>query len=352
MTPQPGNSVTRPIQDRVPVPHLGLAVLLVAGAGIAAYHNTFSVPFLFDDYDAVVANPSIRHLGSWAIFQPPAGGTGVSGRPLVNASLALNFALGGLDVRGYHVLNLACHILAALTLLGVVRRTLTGLCPAWTAGRALAGALAVAVIWEVHPLQTESVTCIVQRNEVMMGLFYLLTLYLFIRYTEQDRLRWALLSVAACLAGMATKEVMVTAPFLVLLYDCTFVAGTPMEAWRRRRKYYLGLAATWLLLALLVLRQGGARGAAAGFGLGVSPSTYALTQCRAITHYLGLAFWPHPLVLDYGTPLVRGAGEVLPQALLLVLLAGATLCIPCGGNPPSVSPASFFSPSWPPALAF
>ena len=118
-----------------------------------------------------------------------------------------------------------------------------------------------------------------------MGLLYLLTVYLFVRGTAPAAAhprRWLALAFFSCLLGMAAKEVMVTAPLLVLLYDRTFVAGTFRAAWQRRRPFYLGLAATWLLLAFLVWDSGGQRGEAAGFGLGMSWWNYALTQCRAI----------------------------------------------------------------------
>ena len=288
-------------------------------AGLLAYGNSLSVPFIFDDLHAIVENPSIRHFWSWTSFLPPPGGSGVSGRPLVSLTLALNFALGGLDVRGYHATNLALHICAALALFGLVRRTIA-LLASGAGAASTAVALAIALIWEVHPLETESVTCVIQRNEVMIGLFYLLTLYCFARFAGGGRRSWGFLSVVACLLGMASKEVMVTAPLIVLLYDRTFVAGTWAEAWRRRRRYYFSLAATWLLLAALLVHQGGSRGGAAGFGLGITPWTYALTQCRAVVHNLRLAFWPRPLIFDYGTQVVTRTKEVAAQANLLALL--------------------------------
>jgi tetratricopeptide (TPR) repeat protein len=122
---------------------------------------------------------------------------------------------------------------------------------------------------------------------------------------------------------MATKEVMVSAPLLVLLYDRTFVAGSFRAAWRERAGFYAGLAATWLLLIGLAVHSG-QRGGVAGFGLGVSAWDYALTQCRAISLYLRLSVWPHPLVLDYGSGVAGGISEVWPQALLLLVLVTGT----------------------------
>lgn len=110
---------------------------------------------------------------------------------------------------------------------------------------------------------------------------------------------------------MATKEEVVSAPLMVLLYDRTFVASSVREAWRQRWRLYLGLGATWILLGWLVVNAG-SRGGTAGFGAGLAWPAYALTQFGAIIRYLQLAVWPHPLVLDYGAPVVTRVGEVAP----------------------------------------
>ena len=290
---------------------------LIALAALVAYHNSLRVPFIFDDRQAVVENPTIRHW-STALFPPGDNGSGVRGRPLVNLSLALNYAVGGLDVRGYHALNLLVHVSAALVLYGIVRRTLRR--PRLSArfgGVASQLALVVAVSWAVHPLLTESVTCIVQRTESLAGLFYLLTLYGFVRATEPDgSKRWLIASVAAALLGVLTKEILATAPLLVLLYDFTFGVECLPKIWPKRRGYFLALLATWLPLAGLVFGADG-RGGTVGFGVGILWWEYAFRQCAAIVSYVGLGFWPHPLVLDYGIDVVHGLAAVWPQALLL-----------------------------------
>lgn len=304
----------------LPVVCLGVAVL-------AAWHNSFGGPFVFDDGPSITDNPSLRP--PWSVreilWPDVIGGATVSGRPVVNLTLALNAALGGQAVAGYHAVNLLIHLLAGLVLFGLVRRTF--LQPPLAAGLGAAArtlALAVALLWSLHPLQTESVTYIIQRTESLVGLWYLLTLYAFVRGATGGGRGWLALSVAACWLGMATKEVMATAPLMVLLHDRTFVAGSFGEAWRRRRGYYLGLAASWLLLGLLVAGTSG-RGGTAGLGTEISAWTYALTQGEAVVRYLGLVFRPVPLVFDYGTATVGGLGEVWPQVLLLLGLVGATL---------------------------
>ena len=93
-------------------------------AALAAYHNSFSGPFIFDDSGSITGNPTIRHLWpAWKTLSPPSDQT-VGGRPLLNLSLALNYALSGDAVWSYHALNLAIHIFSALALFGIVRRTL------------------------------------------------------------------------------------------------------------------------------------------------------------------------------------------------------------------------------------
>ena len=308
---------------------------IIVLAALAVYHNTFRVPFVFDDFPSVVDNASIRHLWPLGpVLSPPGNGAGVTARPLVNLSLAVNYTLGGTDVRGYHVFNLVVHALNGLLLFGLLRRTFAspGLGARLGArlGRdAWALSLAVAVLWTVHPLQTETVTCVVQRTESLVALFYLLTLYAFVRATQTPAaIRWPALSIGACLLGMATKEVIVTAPVVVLLYDRTFLAGTFRHAWSRHWRVYLGLAATWLLLGWLLVGAGGSRASAAGFGLGVGVWNYALTQCHAIALYLKLAAWPHPLVVDYGMVIAQRLAQVWPQALLiLALLAGTVVAL-------------------------
>ncbi|HTT55813.1 MAG TPA: tetratricopeptide repeat protein [Opitutaceae bacterium] len=321
--------MTSPRSAAAPAWSVRLTGAALAVAVVAAYATSLANGFVFDDQPGIVRNETIRHLTDWrAVLSPPLKNAGAGGRPLVNLTLALNHALGGLDPRGYHLANLGIHLVAALVLFGLLRRTLAR--PAagsGPAGVALPLAAGAALLWALHPLVTESVTFAIQRNESLMGLFYLLTLYAFARAADAPApaaARWRRAMVAACLLGMLTKEVMVTAPVIVWLYDRTFVSGTLGAAWRRHGRWHLVLAATWLPLIWLVWR-GAERGGTVGFGLGVTPWHYLLTQCRAIVHYLGLAVWPHPLVADYGDAIVTSLRAVLPQASLLAGLAAATL---------------------------
>lgn len=289
---------------------------LLAAAAAAAYSDSLRGPFVFDDIGSILENPTLRHFGS-SLVPPPA--LTVSGRPLLNLSLALNHAVSGTEVWSYHALNLLIHICAGLVLFGIVRRTARRL------GRPGPEefALAVALLWMVHPLQTESVTYVVQRAESLMGLCYLFTLYAFVRAAEGGGRRWLGWSWLTCLCGMATKEVMVTAPLVVFLYDRTFISAGFRDAWARRKGYYLALALTWIPLILLALRAG-SRGGSAGFGT-LSWFAYARIQVFALCHYLRLGLWPRPLVFYYGA--ARGPGGLawVCDAALLAGLAAVTV---------------------------
>jgi|CZKI01.1.fsa_nt_gi tetratricopeptide (TPR) repeat protein len=306
--------------------------LLLCGAGIAAaalavYARGLGGLFLYDDVDSIVGNASIRHFS--AALLPPAGLT-VSGRPVLNLSFAINYAVSGAGAWSYHALNIAIHGAAALALFGIVRRTLaTPLAGSRSEGECLGIASAVALLWAVHPLQTESVAYVVQRGESLMGLFYLTSLYAFVRLTAAGSLAgvWAAVSVAACLLGMGTKEAMATAPLVIFLYDRTFAAGSFREAWRRRKAIHLALAACWVPLAFLVAGTGG-RGGTAGFGSAIPWWVYLLAQLKAVALYLRLALWPHPLVGDYGRIIQRDLpGVAVGAAVVLCLAAGTFLLL-------------------------
>ena len=228
---------------------VALAVAAIVCLGALAYANSFAGRFIFDDR-AILEDISIRQL--WPPWTAMLSPTNVA-RPVVGLTFAINYAISGLEVWSYHLVNLLIHLLAALALFGIVRRALVserlrgrfGAASVWLAA-------AVAVIWAVHPLQTQAVTYIVQRGESLMGLMYLATLYAVIRAAETASRRWIVAAVISCAIGMATKPVMATAPIIALLFDVIFVAGSLKVALRRRWGLYAALAATWGIMAATI----------------------------------------------------------------------------------------------------
>ncbi len=335
-----------------------LAVLVLSAAAGWAYSTSFAGVFVFDDRFAISDNPNIKSL--WpltrAMSAPPE--MPVSGRPVASLTLAINYALAPADVRdvllppgpaappeirerflrnvwGYHLFNLVLHVLAALALFGVVRRTLlSNRLAARLGANAAALAFVISLLWVVHPLLTDAVTYVAQRTEVLMGLFLLLTLYCAIRSQERDapspqRRWWMAGSIVACALGMGSKQTMVVAPLLVWLWDWVFGERSssdrvvPIRS--DRRVFYAGLAATWLILVALVWIERWPT--SIGFAKdGWTPWIYFLTQSDVIVHYVRLSFTPWPLSLDYdGWPKVWYISQAASSFFFLAVLVVATI---------------------------
>lgn len=316
-------SDTLPQDQSVPVRKRGifLGALVIIIAGTLAYSNSFSGVMLFDDENSIVENFNIRYLSPiWESIVPPEG-QDLPLRPIVYLSLALNYHFGRLNPWGYHLVNLVIHLSVGLTLFGIVRRTLRGerLGPRY--GYLSTGlAMAVATLWTVHPLTTQSVTYIIQRTEALMGLFYLLTLYCFIRAASPGGSKlWSLASIVVCMFGMATKEVTATAPLMVWLYDAIFLSS-PRDALKQRKKYYIALGLTWLVLVGIMAARYPLP--SAGFSEHLpSAWEYARSQFGVILHYLRLAWAPTSLCLDYNWPVAQTAREILgPMAIVGILV--------------------------------
>ena len=293
-----------------------IAAALVYGAGLA-------YPLFFDDHEAITDNSSLRALAD--AWSPPSQ-TPTAGRPLVNLSFALNYALSGLDPRSYRALNLALHALNAV-LAWLLLRALLARAPVPAALRAHAEgcARAISLLWLLHPLVTETVAYLTQRTELLAATFYLTTLVLaeraFASSNERGRV-WALGAVAACLLGSLCKETIVSAPLAVLLIDRAFFSASFAAALRARGRMYVGLALTWASIALMLASS--PRGQTAGLGLGIGPIEHLATQGGIIAWYLRLAFWPAPLSITYDWPLADPLYRYAAQDALVAALAAAT----------------------------
>ena len=314
--------VQEPQGGRVPVWMPWLLVVVCA----VVYINSFDGKFFLDDARSILESHRIRDLSKLSHVM-------VGARPLVNLTFAVNYAVGEFQVAGYHAVNLLIHILAGLTLFALMYRLTQTEMLRGRFGRAGPGlAMVVAAIWLVHPLQTQSVTYIVQRAESMMGLFYLLTLYCVVRGATSDRgMGWYGCAVVAAALGMGSKSVAVTIPVVAFLMDAALLSGSFRASVKRRWGLYVGLvcavvgvlAVTGMMRALLAPR---ATTAAVGFGVQGTPwYTYAATQPGVILHYLRLAFVPYPQCLDYVWPDPQSGVEVAWPALVLLVLAGATI---------------------------
>lgn len=293
---------------------LGAAILLVYGSGLQG-------TFLFDDVPNIVENERIRSLAprSWFSAHP---------RPFVHGTFAVNYALSGLDVLSYHLVNLGIHVACAWLAFALLRRRLR--C------EALAGLMVL--IWAVHPLHTTVVQYVVHRYESCATLGILLAVYGFERglAVERRRLWWAL-SLFGALLAYGSKEVAIVLPALLLLYDRAYHANSFREALRRRFGFHaltLGCAVTLVAYVL-----GAPKNSSQGFGLALlSPLDYARSQLGVLPYYARLAVWPDSLSFDYSDwPIARSLREVAFPGVLTILgllaTAGAWLRSPRLGFP-------------------
>lgn len=291
-----------------------LAPWWIVLAGVLAYANSLGSPFIFDDSASVHVYPSSAIFTTSTLIP----------RGLVNASFLINYYLDGYQVAGYRLVNVLIHILTGLFLFGFLRRSL--ILPR-LGGRFTADstwiALAISVLWLIHPVQTESVTYICQRYESMTGLFYMLAIYGFARSVQSPRhpRAWTNVAIMAAICAMWSKQTAVTLPFVILLYDYLLVATSPGELLRTRWKAHVAFMATLGIQAMLIvntLRY--STEANLPQMIDMSPLTYLATECGVIVHYLRVAIVPSGLCLDYAWPPVDHLTDTAPQAIMLVAL--------------------------------
>ncbi len=316
--------------------------LLIALVGFGIYANSFSIPFLFDDYFSIVSNPEVQSV-------EPIGRFFTQSRGLPHLLDTLNYRWGGENVWGYHLVNVAVHLINALLVYALALLTLR--MPIFAGRyetRARTLALLVALIFVAHPLQTMAVSYISQRAESVAAMFYLSALLLYSAgKSGRIGLRGAGLTAAVlaiAFLGIISKETVASLPAALLLYHVCFLrgrSGDESSSWRMAlllllpALYGLYLARHFLLPGLAD-EEGGQSSwmfiPSAGLGVeGLTPWNYLITQFGVIVWYLRLFLLPTHLCFDYGWPLADSfwsIGVILPLAVLLLLVALAIVAYP------------------------
>jgi Tfp pilus assembly protein PilF len=335
LSPPPCKTVLLPGWSCTVAFHFTLIVII----GLLAYANTLHAPFVFDDESSIVDNPVIRDLPN---FLSGAGYAYNPRRFIGYLSFALNYKLGGLNVVGYHLVNLAIHsitawlvyILASLTLRTPFFKDsgpgTEGQGPekAFTDYRSFLPLLA-ALLFVAHPIQTQAVTYIVQRLASLATLFYLLSLvcYVSARLGQEEpsipdsqspipgpRSLFFVASLVAALLAMRTKEIAATLPLVVVLYEFSFFGAST----RKKLLFLLPLLLTLLIIPLGMLHTGRPLGELLSDvnemtrdSRLISRGEYLLTQFTVIATYIRLLFLPINQNLDYDYP-VYGSFFALP----------------------------------------
>ncbi len=294
--------------------HLAAAAL-IAVLTLLAYSNTFHASFHFDDDAAINENPQIKHVTADNIMVLLR-----TNRPITNLSLMFSYALSGLNVAGWHIFNLSFHIANSILVYVLIL---------WTAGlpvfreryadRARGMALFGALLFAVHPIQTESVTYIISRSELLAAFFFLSTFLLFIKGAQKGRFGYYVLAFLTSLCSMGSKEWAATLPAMLLLYDYMFLSQSSLKTVMKRLPAYVLLFLPWVLAAYILSTYRGAT--SAGFSIsgqnGITPWTYLLTSFNVIWTYIRLLILPINQNLDYDYPVAKTLFE-FPTLLSLI----------------------------------
>jgi protein O-mannosyl-transferase len=321
-------------------PPILLAVITLL-ATLVAYAPVIDGDFLFDGVSEIRENPAIRTL--WPPTRPMFEGGRLPHRPLPYLSFAVNYALHGLDPRGFHLVNLGIHLVNGLLAAAVIMQVLRiGQPDQRPNGDGLSDAVAcwaIVSLWLVHPLCTQAVSYVYQRMELMAATAILAALLCHLLGRDGSRL-WAGLSLVASGLGMACKETAVVIPPLLIL--ATWLVLQPAghlsiaERWRqlpallwRHRWYWLFHFSLWGVVAAIVLGQRGRFGELAAPRW--SALEYLINQPRALGRYLSLAVWPAGQCLDsnwQGLTLPQQWPILMPGGVAVIaIVAGFLACI-------------------------
>ncbi|MDZ4815309.1 MAG: tetratricopeptide repeat protein [Verrucomicrobiota bacterium] len=277
---------------------------------LAAYANSFHGPFVFDDIVTIVENDSIRHLPGLVGIPPD---TSTTGRPIANMTFAINFAVHGLQLPGYHVVNLVIHLVNVLLLFETLLLILSLTAKNLSVDRHLWVACSVALIWAVHPLNTESVTYFIGRTESLMGFFFIAGTYCYLKFLREHDLSYALGTLVLSVCGMLTKEVMVVFPIFIACLDWMIGEHRPQvsKGPYQRKLFFVLLFATCLIQVVIQLSW--PRGTSVGINnpVGATPVDYFLSQGPIIFGYLRKTIIPTQLLFDYGPAFKVTLSDVL-----------------------------------------
>jgi hypothetical protein len=280
-----------------------IALLIIAVAILIAYSNTFTASFHFDDNPTIVENPYIKNLTIENIKKLLQ-----STRPVVNLSLLLNYQLNGLDVVGWHIFNTLFHILNAFLVYSFVFITLNLPTMQEKFGSSSKFmALFAGLLFGIHPIQTQAVTYIISRTELLAAFFYLSTINLYIMWRLKHKKLYLAGAVLTAFLAMGSKEHAVTLPAIIFLYDYVFLSGGSLKDALSHWRSHFSIASSWLLLIYLfsaVKLEG------AGFNVTkenpeITPFTYLFTQFNVIWTYIRLMFLPINQNLDYDYPIAK-----------------------------------------------
>jgi protein O-mannosyl-transferase len=309
-----------------------IAIGLIAGVALVAYSNTFHVPFHFDDRPNIVNNPNIQFkvFTLDRLAQLAKNTYKETIRVFSYFTLALNYYFGGFNVFGYHLVNLVIHVASGIFLYWFLMLTFSLPSLREKYGSiSYKVALFSSLIFISHPIQTQSVTYIVQRMASMAGMFYLLSLALYVKgrlTTGRPRILYFGGMVLSYLLGVFSKENVAILPLFIALYEFYFFQKLDLSP--KGRKILFSLTGALLILGAFGFIIWGGR----YINLIIEGYQYrtftmserVLTQSRIVLYYLTLLVFPHPsrLNLDYDFPISKTILDPPTTLISILIIAG------------------------------
>jgi tetratricopeptide (TPR) repeat protein len=300
-----------------------LYILALLAFGLIAYSNSFTAAFQYDDALHILRNEALIDLTnvSRIYYYCPA-------RFLTYLTLAINYKIGKFDPISYHTFNFFIHYIAALFLyflfLEIWKTPALQNVDLRFSSRI--GALLASGIFLLHPLQTESVTYVIQRAESMAGMFYLATLLFYVKarkaQTRNSLFTYSILAGLGALGAAFSKETAVTLPVMIVVFELFFF-NTSIKGLLQNKLFLFLLVPAVLIIApkLKILIQTDFFWDP-GPGMTFSREQYILTQLSVLITYLRLFFWPANQNVDWDYPLATNffALKTASSFLLLLLL--------------------------------
>lgn len=309
---------------------LQLTFILLAIAAI--YSNTLDAAFHFDDMGNIVKNPLIRNLSAFADPSEALEFKEVEGIALSKLfsrrivgyfTFALNYKFHALELRGYHLTNLAIHFISAALVYFLVLALL--MTPVLKDTKLTAKpcmlAFVTALIFAVHPIQTQAVTYIVQRFSSLCALFFFASLlsYIHARLTQRGPAMWTLmtLSVATAVLAMKTKENAYTLLLVLALVEGTLFTDRSKRRWAM--VMFMSALTVGVMLHAHLVAPGVSIDEATRLQTQMPRTTYFLTELRVIVTYMRLMVLPVSQNLDYDYHLTEGLFDMQLWGAIAVL---------------------------------
>lgn len=303
-------------------------IAVIALITFLAYSNSFDSAFHFDDYSSIITHPYIKSINNIPYFFYY-NGAPLLGRPVTMATFAVNFEIGGLDPFSYHFMSFFIHLANAILVYILLLLTLKNRVNGY-----INISLFIALMFAVHPIQTQAVTYIVQRAEILSSFFYLLSLVMFIKaraisnqqsavsdqQLKSHATRYTLyaVSILSAVFAMGSKEIAVTLPAVILLYDFFFLSDGDIKTlsgrWAVHLLFFMTLIPLIYFMGVSQIKWFASTDAVQlpptaiidAETNSISRHEYFLTQFRVIWTYIKLLILPINQNLDYNYGLSRG----------------------------------------------